>query len=114
MYVKDYLDTPAEPAGAAGLSARWVINASQGATSFAMRIIEVEPGIATPFHQHEHEHEMFVFEGLGQLTTPSGVVAIAPGSVIFIPANEQHQFKNTGESPLRMTDVMLFALIPPK
>jgi len=114
MYVRDYLEVPAEPAGADGLTTRWVINATQGATNFAMCIYELQPGKTTPFHQHDHEHELFVFEGCGQLTTPQGVVEIRPGSAIFVPSGEQHQFSNTGDSLLRMVGVMNFAPVLPR
>lgn len=114
MYVKDYLEIPAEAAGSDGLTARWVINATQGATNFAMCVYELQAGKTTPFHQHDHEHEFFVFEGGGQVTTPQGVVEIGPGSAIFISAGEQHQFSNTGDSLLRMVGVMAFAPTPPK
>jgi hypothetical protein len=36
MYVKDYREVPAELGGMDGLTVRWVINASQGATNFAI------------------------------------------------------------------------------
>jgi quercetin dioxygenase-like cupin family protein len=114
MYVKDYLDIPVEAAGTDGLSARWVINATQGATNFAMCIYELQPGKTTPFHQHDHEHEFFVFEGTGQVITPEGVVEIGPGSAIFISSGEQHQFSNLGDSLLRMVGVMAFTPILPK
>ena len=48
MYVKDYREVPSEPGGADGLTIRWVINASQGATNFAMRVFELEPGKSHP------------------------------------------------------------------
>lgn len=114
MYVKDYLEVPAEAAGADGLTARWVINATQGATNFAMCIYELQPGKTTPFHQHDHEHELFVFEGHGQLTTPRDVVELRPGAAIFIPSGEQHQFSSTGDSLLRMVGVVSFAPALPK
>mgnify|MGYP001766610467 CR=1 FL=1 len=113
MYVKDYLNVPAEAAGSDGLTARWVINATQGATNFAMCIYELQPGKTSPFHQHDHEHEIFVFEGHGLVTAPGGVTEIHPGSSIFIPPGEQHQFSNSGDSLLRMVGVMSFASIPP-
>ncbi|PWH14228.1 MAG: cupin domain-containing protein [Anaerolineae bacterium] len=109
MYLRDYLEVPAEPAGADGLTARWVINATQGATNFAMCIYELQPGKNTPFHQHEHEHQLFIFEGCGQLITPQGVAELRPGSAVFIPSGEQHQFINNGEAALRMVGIMPFA-----
>jgi quercetin dioxygenase-like cupin family protein len=114
MYVKDYRDVPAEPGGADGLTIRWVINASQGATTFAMRVLELQPGKISPLHQHDTEHEAFVLAGQGEVETGDGATPITEGSVIFIPGKETHQFRNTGNSILRFIDVVTFPVIMPK
>ena len=111
MYVKDYREVPAEPGGTDGLSVRWVINASQGATNFAMRVFELEPGKESAFHKHENEHEAFVLKGRGEIETGEGVAKMKKGSAIFIPAQESHRFRNTGEKVLRFIDVISFSLI---
>ncbi len=114
MYIKDYLDVPSEPGGADGLTIRWVINASQGATSFAMRVLELEPGKVSPLHQHDNEHEAFVLEGQGEVDSGDGSKPITEGSVVFIPGKEAHQFRNTGKKTLRFIDVVAFPIILPK
>ena len=114
MYVKDYREVPAEPGGSDGLTVRWVINASQGATNFAMRVFELQPGKSSPFHQHENEHEAFVLAGAGELETPEGVAELKDGSAIFIPAQESHRFRNTGKDVMRFIDVIAFPIKLPK
>ena len=114
MYVKDYRDVPAEPGGADGLTMRWVINASQGATNFAMRVLELEPGKTSPFHQHDNEHEVFVLAGEGEVETLEGSNSIKAGSVVFVPDRESHQFRNTGKEVMRFIDVVVFSIIMPK
>jgi len=113
MYVKDYRDVPAEPGGTKGLTVRWVINASQGATNFAMRVFELEPGKGSPFHKHGNEHEAFVLAGSGEIETGEGTAKIKEGSALFIPAQENHRFRNTGEDTLRFIDVIKFPLTVP-
>ena len=108
MYVKDYREIPSEPGGADGLTVRWVINASQGATNFAMRVFELEPGKESPFHQHENEHEAYVLAGTGELETEHVTTELKEGSVIFIPSQENHCFRNTGKRTLRFIDVIMF------
>ena len=110
MYVKDYREVPAEAGGADGLTVRWVINASQGATNFAMRVFELEPGKESPFHKHENEHEAYVLAGRGELETEDGKAELKAGSALFIPAQERHRFRNTGEDTLRFIDVIGFPL----
>ena len=114
MYVKDYRAVPSEPGGADGLTVRWVINASQGATNFAMRVLELEPGKVSPFHQHDNEHEVFVLEGEGEVETLEGSSSIKSGSVVFIPEKESHQFRNSGQEMMRFIDVVTFSIIMPK
>ena len=110
MYVKDYREVPTEPGGTEGLTVRWVINASQGATNFAMRVFELEPGAESPFHKHENEHEAFVLKGRGELETAEGKAKLKKGSALFIPAQEKHRFRNTGKNVLRIIDVIQFPL----
>ena len=113
MYAKDYRDVPAEPGGSKGLTVRWVINASQGATNFAMRVFELEPGKESPFHRHENEHEAFVLKGRGEIETDEGKAKLKKGSALFIPAQENHRFRNTGKNILRFIDVIKFPLSLP-
>ena len=114
MYVKDYRDVPSEPGGADGLTMRWVINASQGATNYAMRVLELEPGKTSPFHQHDNEHEVFVLDGMGVVEILESSQKIKAGSVVFVPGQESHQFRNTGKKTLRFVDVVTFSIIMPK
>ena len=113
MYVKDYRDVPSEPGGADGLTVRWVINASQGAMNFAMRVFELEPGAESPFHKHENEHEAYVLGGSGEIETDEGIAELKEGSALFIPAHENHRFRNTGDDTLRFIDVIKFPLTLP-
>jgi len=109
MYVKDYREVPTEPGGSDGLTVRWVINASQGASNFAMRIFELQPGKGSPFHKHENEHEAYVLAGSGEIETEDGIAEIKEGSTIFITAQENHRFRNTGKDVLRFIDIIAFA-----
>ena len=114
MYVKDYREVPVEPGGSDGLTVRWVINASQGATNFAMRVFELEPGKESPFHRHENEHEAYVLAGSGEIETDEGTAKLKEGSALFISAQENHRFRNTGKDVLRFIDVVAFSAIMPK
>jgi hypothetical protein len=49
MKAEHYAQTQAETYGdVAGVTLRWVIDKDDGAPTFAMRVIEVEPGYNTP------------------------------------------------------------------
>jgi len=107
MLVKKIEQTPATAMGvqgAKGVTMRLMVGRSDGAPNFAMRQFEVEPGGHTPHHQHNYEHEVLILDGRGEVTggvTGQEVRAIGAGDVVFMPANELHQFRNTGDGPLR-------------
>ena len=87
--------------GVPGVTVRWVINKSDGAPNFAMRVFDVQPGANTPYHTHPWEHEVFVLAGQGVAKGANGETPIAYGTVAYIPPNEEHQFVNTGDEILR-------------
>ncbi len=85
--------------GAKGAKMRMLIGPAEGAGNFHMRHFEVEPGGWTPHHQHNYEHEIVVLKGEGVAKSEQGDRPFKPGDIIFVPANELHQFRNTGEGP---------------
>ena len=52
MKVKNYRDVETV-SEAPGASMRWVIDDKDGAPNFALRVVELEPGAASPFHNHD-------------------------------------------------------------
>ncbi len=98
-----YQDIPAQDvdmAGAEGVKIRWLIDKDAGAEHFWMRQFEVAPGGCTPLHAHDFEHEVFVLSGRGVVVHGGQDHELKPGDVVFMPAGEEHQFRNTGEEPL--------------
>lgn len=86
---------------APGVAIRWVIDKKHGAENYALRVIEVEAGGHTPHHTHWFEHENFIIEGEGEVQIGDSVHTIGPGDVIFVPGDVKHQYRNTGQSPLK-------------
>jgi quercetin dioxygenase-like cupin family protein len=107
MQVYPYTSVPAESyAGMEGITIRWAIGENVGAPHFVLRVIELEKGAATAYHQHAWEHEVFVLDGQGDARDANGARPIEPGSCIYVAPNELHQFINRGESPLRFICVI--------
>ena len=88
--------------GAKDVEIRWLISKEDGAENFAMRMFELQPGGHTPLHTHTHEHEVFVIEGQGVFVCEGQEHEFSAEYVIFVPGGEEHQFRNTGNSVLRM------------
>ena len=65
-----------------------------------MRIMTVEPGGSSPQHKHDWPHINYVISGNGTLMIAGTDYPIEKGTCAFVPSNEEHCFKNTGEEPL--------------
>jgi quercetin dioxygenase-like cupin family protein len=92
---------PVETEGAVGCRIRCLIGEPDGAPSFTMRQFEVAPGGYTPKHSHGHEHEVFVLEGTGVVLEGDVEHPLRAGTVVYVPPNALHQFRNTGAGPLK-------------
>ena len=102
MDVKRAMSVTAESVdGAAGASIRWLWGARDGAPSFALRLIEVQPGGSTPDHAHPYEHEVYVLTGRALLRGGSGDHPLEAGDTALVLPDEQHQFVNDGAEVLR-------------
>jgi quercetin dioxygenase-like cupin family protein len=66
-----------------------------------MRQFEVAPGGFTPKHHHPYEHEVFVLEGSGVVVEGDTERVLKAGNLVFVQPNEVHQFRNTGDQPLK-------------
>jgi quercetin dioxygenase-like cupin family protein len=90
--------------GAENVTMRVMVGRGDGAPTFAMRLFEVGSGGHTPKHSHNYEHEVVILEGSGQVLGGIHGATIRPvqaGDVVFVPANEVHQFRNTSPGPLK-------------
>ena len=87
--------------GATGCKVRSLLSEADGTPTFAMRQFEVAPGGHTPKHHHPYEHEVFVLEGNGIVIEGDKEHPLAPGDVVFVSPDDIHQFRNTGDAPLK-------------
>lgn len=105
MKVRKYLD--AKPSQELpGVIKREVVNADDGAPHFCMRVFDLDPGSSTPFHTHAWEHEVYVLSGNGVAVSDNGETPIDVDSVVFVPGEENHCFRNTGNETLRFICVI--------
>lgn len=87
--------------GAAGCQVQVLIGKDDHAPNFVMRQFEVEPGGHTPKHFHDYEHEIYVVSGRGVVVDGDEQRPLAPGDVVFVTPDDVHQFRNTGDVPLK-------------
>ena len=84
--------------GVEGATMAIMVGREDTAPNFALRSIEVTPGGNTPKHSHDYEHEVYVVSGTGEVLLDGKLNEIKAGDVIYVPANEEHQFTVGGDS----------------
>jgi quercetin dioxygenase-like cupin family protein len=103
MIIKNAMSVaPQKVEGVEGTEVRWVIDGNDGAPTFAMRMFDIQPGGYTPLHTHDWEHEIFVMEGECEVASADGPKRAKAGDAVFVPGGELHQFRNSGETLLRV------------
>ena len=85
--------------GAEGVTIRILMGDNVGAPTFTMRHLEVAPGGRTPYHAHSWEHEVYVLSGTGKVRQKDGEREVGPGSFVYVPPDEEHNFANAGDKP---------------
>ncbi len=93
------VDLSGQP-GVVGVTKRLLIGPGDGAPTFAVRLFSLSPGGHTPRHAHPFEHGVVVLSGRGEVLTQDGPRPLTPGTCVYIPPGEEHQFRNTGEEEL--------------
>ncbi len=83
-----------------GASVRWLIGPAEEAPNFALRYFEIQPGGWSSLDQHAHDHGVMVLRGRGTVRLGEEEFAIRCGDIVYIPSQEVHQFKTTGDEPL--------------
>ena len=77
------------------------------ATGGAISVIMAwyKPGEGPPDHVHFSQEEMFfIVEGTYELTAGGQTSTVGPGTIVFIPRNVVHRFKNIGDATACMLD----------
>ena len=107
MLIKQTSDVPLESVQD-GIGLRWLIAEADGAPNFAMRVVEIQPGITFEPHQHAYEHEIYVLEGHGMLLNAAGEIAatMKPGNALLVPPDEVHGYRNPGDTTLKFICVI--------
>jgi quercetin dioxygenase-like cupin family protein len=82
-----------------------LLGGEQTGNEFMLASVITPPGGGPPPHYHLREDECFILqEGRVLLLTEGVWREIGPGTVIFLPRNSVHTYKNIGETPCRMLE----------
>jgi len=94
---KDVLPVVMDNEMVKNVAGRVMIGKEDGAKNFCMRLFEMGWDGHTPKHTHDWEHEVFIHAGSGEVLIEDKWHPVSAGSAIFVPANIEHQFRNTSE-----------------
>ncbi len=75
-----------------------LVSPKQGWEGYVMREVEVKENGFTPKHSHPWPHINYIIEGKGEILLNGKMNPVTAGSFAYIPSNELHQFKNTGDN----------------
>jgi quercetin dioxygenase-like cupin family protein len=90
-------DEPVRMDGASGVRMSVMVGQADAAPNFSLRSFSVEPGGHSPRHSHDYEHEVFVVDGGGEVLLEGEYRPIGRGDVVYVPADQEHQFRAGGE-----------------
>ena len=93
-------ETPVEMEGAERVRMALMVGRGDGAPNFALRSFRMESGGYSPRHSHDFEHEVYVVGGGGEVLLGGVYHALREGDVVYVPAEEEHQFR-AGDGGLR-------------
>jgi quercetin dioxygenase-like cupin family protein len=105
MIVQSEKNVPSEDE-VPGVRMKWMIGEKEGAPNFALRVLVVEAGAATPFHTHPWEHEVYIIEGHGYVRGQEKEIPFIMEDAVYIEPNEKHQFVNNGQDSLKFICVI--------
>lgn len=70
---------------------------------FALGMTVIEPGKSHEIHEHDANSEIqVIYSGIGLMISGGREVKIKKGDVIGLTVNEDHGFKNTGDTNLEI------------
>jgi quercetin dioxygenase-like cupin family protein len=76
----------------------WMLTNEQGTGDFELRYIEIPPGGKSSYGHHSHEHEVFIVQGKGKIKGQYPEKELNPGTAVFVPGDEEHQWINASET----------------
>ena len=97
--IETHPQTDVQMEGASDIRMRMLVGPGDAAPNFHMRHFEMAPGGHSPHHCHDYEHEILILSGSGVAKSEQGDRPFKAGDVIFVPANEKHQFVNNTDEP---------------
>jgi len=79
-----------------------VSHASAHAPKIITGISTYPPGQGAPLHTHNCDEQVTLLEGTAEVEIDGVVTPLVPYDSTYIPADQQHAFRNTGDGPMKI------------
>jgi quercetin dioxygenase-like cupin family protein len=76
-----------------------------GGVGVTMFIVHSPPGRFVELHTHPYAETFVLLQGTGRWTAGDEVIEASPESIITVPPDTLHGFRNTGQEPLLLVSV---------
>jgi quercetin dioxygenase-like cupin family protein len=109
--VRKLYEEPGEPEkeeGSQGVNSIGVVLKRVDLKAFSSRILRIEPGGHTAFHDHTREHVAVVLRGRCRVETKDSTQELREAMIVTIPSGEGHRFFNPGSDRLALLILNLF------
>lgn len=100
--VKTIKSVDVKAPGAVNAVKKVLVGPEQGWADWVMRQFTLGAGGMTPKHRHNWPHINYILAGKGTLFLDGQEYDVEVGSVAYVPANAEHQFKNKGNDEFSM------------
>ena len=88
-----------------GLEMKVLLSTEDTGGAFSALYVVHQPGEGPPPHVHYNQEEyFFVIEGTYEITVGEITQTAGPGTMVFIPRDFVHTFKNVGDTPAKQLD----------
>jgi quercetin dioxygenase-like cupin family protein len=84
-----------------------LVGDDHGGLGISLILVEAPPGRGPSLHTHPYAEVFVVHEGAGTFTAGDEQRVVSGGEIVVVPAETPHGFTNTGDQPLRMTNIHL-------
>lgn len=84
---------------------RTLASPADGTQHAFVAVLEMDAGAGVPQHRDPTEEYVYVLEGGGTITIDGQAHAIAPGHLVYMPADSEVSFQGTADGPTRVLQV---------
>jgi mannose-6-phosphate isomerase-like protein (cupin superfamily) len=79
--------------------------ARRAGIGISMFVVRTPPGGSVELHTHPYSETFLLLEGEGRWTAGDDVVELRPDTMLVVPPETAHGFRNIGQTPLLVVSV---------